>query len=731
MKWIRLFLIGIIIIYSSIVSYSRARYNGIAERGGKTVQTSVSVSYELMETFPSCTITVYLAGTTTIASIYSDNSGTVKANPFTADSTDAKYFFYADNGNYDIKFSGTGITSPFTKSGVTVIDSASVGSSVSLRTNNISNASQSILNLKNGNNTTIIDGGSGNITIESIPITDITYAFSGDGSTVVNKLLKLSGNLASKTVAGNTSGAVGIGISGSSGAVVIRTAGRTTCTFDAALSISTNKNNYVQISSTTDGLCHASGGTTYPTSGQVLGRILSFTDGASVADINFFAEVLSASTVIPLSPIDISLTATSGAGTPASPWIGWSTSLCIEGTHCHFPKGVYRSSSTIAISVKQKSQFSGEAGTILNCTGSGDCVTLIGTPTPEGASGPSFVLFENFTIQGNANATRGLYVETVHRSIFRNIRVIDVNSVAFEFHFTIANIYDRLVHSYFGSVIPVNGIKTNIRGAGETVQACTFISPIIEGVSGDGIVLNYSQVNHFLGGTSEGNGGNGVVINSTSLNTFISSMDIEANSGGNDLIDNGKGTKLLNILSAGLVTIGASSRSNTISGGVYNSVTYTAGMHGAKVTDDPYFNVSGTGVITSVPGVDGDTTFINYVTGSPASQFLVFPTLQNSWVDSPYVFYRKANGEVYLEGQVASGTISAAAGGTIMFVMDSQYWPIRDHRFEVSCGVSTAAATCHVLINTAGEVRILAGNDASAQVGLFLDGISFKAYTIH
>jgi nitrous oxidase accessory protein NosD len=48
-----------------------------------------------------------------IATIYSDNSGTVKANPFTA-GTDSTWFFYANPGNYDVKFSGGGIANPFT-----------------------------------------------------------------------------------------------------------------------------------------------------------------------------------------------------------------------------------------------------------------------------------------------------------------------------------------------------------------------------------------------------------------------------------------------------------------------------------------------------------------------------------------------------------------------------------------------------------------------------------------
>lgn len=55
------------------------------------------------------TITVYAAGTVTASTIYSDTAGTAKANPFTTDSV-GRFSFYADPGLYDIKVSGSGLT---------------------------------------------------------------------------------------------------------------------------------------------------------------------------------------------------------------------------------------------------------------------------------------------------------------------------------------------------------------------------------------------------------------------------------------------------------------------------------------------------------------------------------------------------------------------------------------------------------------------------------------------
>lgn len=101
---------------------ARTKIFDYAKKGGKNVKVSTVLNYKLMETYPSCTITVYKAGTLTLATIYSDMAGTPKANPFTA-SSDASYSFYIDLKRYDIKFSGLGILTPFTRSDLFVNDS--------------------------------------------------------------------------------------------------------------------------------------------------------------------------------------------------------------------------------------------------------------------------------------------------------------------------------------------------------------------------------------------------------------------------------------------------------------------------------------------------------------------------------------------------------------------------------------------------------------------------------
>lgn len=113
-------IIAILLFFCSLTS-AKAKYSDYVKKGGKLVKTSSTTTYKLMETYPGSTVGVYLVGTNTLATIYSDSSGTLKTNPFTSDSN-AYYEFYANNGRYDIKFSGIGISIPFTKADVVITD---------------------------------------------------------------------------------------------------------------------------------------------------------------------------------------------------------------------------------------------------------------------------------------------------------------------------------------------------------------------------------------------------------------------------------------------------------------------------------------------------------------------------------------------------------------------------------------------------------------------------------
>jgi hypothetical protein len=113
------------------------KVQGYAQRGGASVTVSGTIatisqgtSNRTQVSYPNCTVTVYYAGGVIVpgTDVFSDEIGTVKGNPFTA-ATDGYWFFYIADGDYDIRFSGAGISAPFT------LGDISVGSSGSIVTN--------------------------------------------------------------------------------------------------------------------------------------------------------------------------------------------------------------------------------------------------------------------------------------------------------------------------------------------------------------------------------------------------------------------------------------------------------------------------------------------------------------------------------------------------------------------------------------------------------------------
>lgn len=115
-------LLGLVFLCAPL--YARESAHGYCEQGGHLVVTQgLNSSNDVQQSFKSCTVTVYDAGTATLATIYSDNSGTVKGNPFTSDS-DGWWSFYADNGRYDVHFSGSDIGTPYTQDDYLLCDPA-------------------------------------------------------------------------------------------------------------------------------------------------------------------------------------------------------------------------------------------------------------------------------------------------------------------------------------------------------------------------------------------------------------------------------------------------------------------------------------------------------------------------------------------------------------------------------------------------------------------------------
>lgn len=138
-------------------------YNGQCSKGGQGVVTqgllssgtqpllsgSPNLGSGVLASYPSCTVTVYLTGSVTLATLFSNKTGTPLANPFTAN-TDGSFIFWAVGGGYDVVMSGGGLPSTVTLTDINLGGTGGGGSSVTLQTNGSANTNQLLLNLASG-----------------------------------------------------------------------------------------------------------------------------------------------------------------------------------------------------------------------------------------------------------------------------------------------------------------------------------------------------------------------------------------------------------------------------------------------------------------------------------------------------------------------------------------------------------------------------------------------------
>jgi hypothetical protein len=100
----------VIMVFAACVAAEGAikTFTGYASRGGERVlMTNGGMSTGLFaRVHPNATITVYQSGSSSLAPIYANMAGTVvKPNPFTG-GADGGFLFYAEDGCYDVRFSG-------------------------------------------------------------------------------------------------------------------------------------------------------------------------------------------------------------------------------------------------------------------------------------------------------------------------------------------------------------------------------------------------------------------------------------------------------------------------------------------------------------------------------------------------------------------------------------------------------------------------------------------------
>lgn len=98
---------------------ARERIDGFVEYGNQKpkVAGQLALTTPVQGSYPGATVTVYLAGTSTLATVYDTAGGATKGNPFTAD-VKGYYYFYANDGCYDIRYSGGGIPASYTRADI-------------------------------------------------------------------------------------------------------------------------------------------------------------------------------------------------------------------------------------------------------------------------------------------------------------------------------------------------------------------------------------------------------------------------------------------------------------------------------------------------------------------------------------------------------------------------------------------------------------------------------------
>lgn len=117
-----------LLFYNASITQANSTARGWCEYGNQSVSTGgLTSTTKVQKTFASCTVTVYLAGTSTPATLYADNAGspTPLANPFTAQAN-GSWLFYADQGLYDVVLSGASLPAPLTISGVGLFDPTAI-----------------------------------------------------------------------------------------------------------------------------------------------------------------------------------------------------------------------------------------------------------------------------------------------------------------------------------------------------------------------------------------------------------------------------------------------------------------------------------------------------------------------------------------------------------------------------------------------------------------------------
>ena len=143
-------------------------YNGQCAKGGQSVVVQgllssgtqpigggglTALGTGVIGSFPSCSVTVFITGSTTPATLVGNKSGSSPlTNPFTAN-IDGSFLFFSVAGEYDVVMSGGGLPSPVTLTDISLGSGGGGGGGgtpISLQTGGVTNGVQNLLNMAAG-----------------------------------------------------------------------------------------------------------------------------------------------------------------------------------------------------------------------------------------------------------------------------------------------------------------------------------------------------------------------------------------------------------------------------------------------------------------------------------------------------------------------------------------------------------------------------------------------------
>jgi hypothetical protein len=515
--------------------------------------------------------------------------------------------------------------------------------------------------------------GSGNVTTAGAVLTWVGN--SNSTGTTNTYLAKLTTGGLVKLNPGDSTGIMGVvvaggGISGTSDNAQVAVAGQAQCTFDGSAQVG----DYVQASATMAGACHDAG-ITYPTTGQVLGRVLStnYTAG-DTAGVYLFGTEQRANTT----------NATNFSGSLAGDVTGTQTATSVVQVN-----GSAIPTSAAIVGTNSSGQFVAQTGTL----------TLSGGTTGLNATG------SNYGVSGSASnssgTTYGLYGTAASSSGYG---VYGSNN-----SFSGIGIYGT------GSGIGVYGNNTNSSGYGVSGNGATGVyGSGITGVYGNGTgtgvygsASNSTGTTYGLYGTAASNSGYGVYGSNSSLNgigiygsgSAIGVYGNNTNSAGYGVSGNGAtgvyGSGFTGVYGNGTGTgVYGSASISSGTAGVFNNTAGGKILSGQNNGAEK-FSVDGSGDITAAGGANfsgnvgvGTTTpgYLLSVGSSSNSSKAVFESTDNNH-GTVQIGNPTSNGEAsiaFISGLMGFGdTPTSTNGSANIWGMGAGIWGIGGNKFGI------------------------------------------------